>query len=224
MSYEDYFKSEQWTAYLKLMEERPAAFQDSEQIRIITDPETVMEFIERTGRTIGVLYQSPFSILVVDLVRDAGGEVFAYERLLPAVPGGAVVTVPRCGDSFILVKQYRHAIRKTQLSFPRGFGEKNINAIDNAAKELKEEIGARVTASRRLGAVTADSGILGNEVDVIEAIIEPGEFKSGYEGITEVLLYTEDEMDRLIAERQITDGYTLAAWTLYKSSKKNICS
>lgn len=86
MSYEDYFKSEQWSAYLKLMEERPAAFQDSEQIRIITDPETVMEFIERTGRTIGVLYQSPFSILVVDLVRDAGGEVFAYERLLRQYP------------------------------------------------------------------------------------------------------------------------------------------
>ena len=216
----DYFKSEQWTEYLKLMEERPAAFQDSEQLQIITDPETVTEFMERTGRIIGVLYQSPFSILVVDLVKGTDGDVFAYERLLPALAEGAVITVPRCGESFILVKQFRHAIRKTQLSFPRGFGEKNINVADNTIKELKEEIGAGVTASRWLGVVTADSGILGNEVDVVEATIEPAEFKYGHEGITEVCLYTENEIDELIAGRKITDGYTLAAWVLYKSSKE----
>ena len=58
MSYEDYFKSEQWTAYLKLMEERPAAFQDSEQIRIMfhdLDDDT-LELVKELSEEVDSLY------------------------------------------------------------------------------------------------------------------------------------------------------------------------
>lgn len=111
----------------------------SPPLRIILDKNEVKTFSEQSGRDIGIMYDSPYNTLVVDLVKDADGNEFAYERLLPK-NDGAVVMIPSYKGRFILLNQYRHAIGGHQLCFPRGFGENGLSAKRtpqrNCAKRL----------------------------------------------------------------------------------------
>lgn len=63
----------------------------------------------------------------------------------------------------MLLKQYRHAIRRMQYAFPRGFAEEDDKTpADNAIRELQEEIHAVITKSPVfLGRIVADSGLTG---------------------------------------------------------------
>ena len=54
-----------WSRYLRLMEERPEAFAQSPSLPIITDPREAEDFTARTGRQLGVLYESPYRILQI---------------------------------------------------------------------------------------------------------------------------------------------------------------
>lgn len=215
MNYENAW---QWAEYTELMKSRPEEFTQSENLQIITDINTVAEFVKKTGRQIGVMYQSKYSILVVDLVKDKNGKYYAFERTLPLVKNGAVVTVPQYGDQFVLLKQYRHSLRDYQYAFPRGFGEIGISPENNAKKEISEEIGAVVLEHEHLGNVVADSGRCGDLVSVYYCRVTKPICKKDYEGIEEMLLLREQELDRLISDGMITDGFTLSAWSLLKSS------
>ena len=87
-----------WSRYLRLMEERPEAFAQSPSLPIITDPREAEAFTARTGRQLGVLYESPYRILLVDLVQGPKGP-FAYERILPASTG-AFLAMERVTSGF----------------------------------------------------------------------------------------------------------------------------
>ena len=211
--------SEEWKDYLRLTRERPECFQQDERLSIVLDEETVREFVSRTGKKIGVAYRSPYNLMVVDLVRDPAGKVFAYERLLPAVAKGAVVTVPVCEEHYALLRQFRHAIRREQYAFPRGFGEEGLSAEENAAKELEEELGARVLSVRTLGSVAADSGISSTSVVVVACEIDRTVLKKDYEGIQDVVLLSKEDLTRWIVSGRIDDGFTLSAWALLRAEE-----
>ncbi|MBE7005437.1 MAG: NUDIX hydrolase [Ruminococcaceae bacterium] len=212
----------EWARYLTLREQRPAAFQDG-ALEIVTEADTVDRFAEASGKRLGVLYESPYHLLVVDLVKPVGADerrMFAYERLLPAVESGAVVAMPLYGDRLVLLRQFRHAPREDMLSFPRGFGEPGLSGRDNLRKELFEEIGApEVTEIHYLGTVAADSGILGTRAEVFLCHVDRPQLRRGYEGIEAVELLSERELSARIASGGVTDGYTLAAFALYVSQK-----
>ena len=203
-----------WKEYLELVKERPEEFAPSSSMEIVLDEESVAEFERNTGMQIGVAYRSPYHILVVDLVRDAPGHLIAYERLIPASVGKSVVAIPLYGEKLVLLKQYRHALRGYQIAFPRGFGEDGLTAVENAEKELREEIGATVVEARSLGRVVANSGISGDKAEVVFCKVSEFEVKPGYEGISEAICLSSDELCELIANEGIDDGFTLSAWAL----------
>lgn len=214
----DYFDTPEWQQYEQLRSERPDAFKDDPHLMICSDQHRILDFMNRTGRKIGVVYKSPFSLMVVDLVEDLSANLFAYERLLPAVTGSAVVTIPKLDDRYVLLNQFRHALRQMQLAFPRGFGEERLSALENAEKEIKEETGAAsVTDLRLLGHITPDSGEMGTCVSIVSCCIDKINLNKNYEGIDRILLVTEDELREMIAHGRITDGYTLAAWALLRT-------
>lgn len=206
-----------WTRYLQLMEERPEAFVQDPLLPIETDPAQVEAFTARTGREIGVLYESPYRMMVVDLVRGPRG-LFAYERILPASRGESVVTVPVWEGKLVLLEQFRHAPRRLQTAFPRGFGEDGLTAEENARKELREELRAEVLALRPLGRILPDSGLTGGETRVLLCrITRPGP-EMGYEEIHGLRCLTAEELEREIAAGRIDDGFTLAAWALCRAA------
>lgn len=106
--------------YFDLMQERPNAFTQSPVLSIVTDKQRMLAFMESTNKQLGVVYKSPFHLMVVDLIAGVNGEDFAYERLLPTVEKGAVVCLVEYNNKIVLERVFRHAIRKEQLELPRG--------------------------------------------------------------------------------------------------------
>ncbi len=226
MTFEAYKKqkeqSTEWKRYQTLMTERPALFAPCELLSIETSLDVICDYeLNTPDRVIGAVYESPYSILIVDLVRDREGNRYCYERILPAQPNGAVITVPVYEGKFVLLRQFRHAIRKEQLCFPRGFGEAGITAAGNAGKELMEEIGAAVLSAKRLGAVSGDSGLSSGMAEVYACVVTMPQKPQTKEGIHEILLVSKEELDQMIQNEKITDALTLSAYTLYAAKKGN---
>lgn len=182
----------------------------------------MLTFIESTNKQLGVVYKSPFHLMVVDLIAGVNGEDFAYERLLPTVEKGAVVCLVEYNNKIVLERVFRHAIRKEQLELPRGFGEPNISGPDNVIKECREELSATIDRNsiKFLGTVVADSGCLAGSADVYFCkawnVIE----KFGYEGIGSLEFISYETINHFIANGGISDGFTLAALKLFDAYKE----
>lgn len=206
--------------YQRLMGERPQAFAPSHLFPIETDPEIIANFTAHTGQPVGVIYESPYQILVVDLIRGPNG-LFTYERVLPTAQGDPVVAIPIWEGRFVLLEQFRHPLRRCQIAFPRGFGEDGLSAEENVCKEIREELQSTVLAQRILGHVTTDSGLsAGSACVVLCRITEPKPVPE-YEGIRRAICLTSAELEHQIADKQIDDGFTLSAYALYQVSKKD---
>ncbi len=217
-----YHQTAAWQKYLLLMKERPDDFAQG-PLEIVTDAGLVDRFYEENRKELGVLYRSPYHILVVDLVRDMEDRdrLFAYERLLPAADGAAVVAVPVYNGKFILLCQFRHAVRKDVLAFPRGFGENGLGSEDNLKKELKEELQVdQVEDIRPLGSIAADTGSLSGQADVYFCRVSRPRIRQGYEEIEELVYADEAGLRQMIARGEIIDGFTLAAFALYQEHGK----
>ena len=204
--------------YFNLMEQKPHLFSRSEVYPIVTDREEIEGYERKSGKRIGVLYKSPYNTLVVDLIDGENG-YFTYERIIPTAGERGVVCVPVINGRFLLLNQYRYSIRQLQICFPRGFGEDGIPSCENAKKEMGEETGAVVSECVRLGSLTADSGLIGAECDVYLCIIESFDESRHEEGIKEMLLLSQDELEEKISSGAINDGFTLGAYMLYKARK-----
>lgn len=198
--------------YFHLMKTRPECFRESEIYPIEADRSVIEEYSRQNGVSLGVVYKSKYTILVVDLIKKHDGGYFTYERILPASEGKGVVCVPVFEDKLIMIRQYRHSMRAFQLCFPRGYGEDNLTAIENAKKELHEEIGACVKSAVKVGETVADSGLAGALVDIILCSVSEFEPQPGHEGICDTILVTKDELKQKIENGEINDGFTLAAF------------
>lgn len=210
----------EWIKYKKIMTEHPQHFAHSKKLEIITDEKMVTDFENNTGKIIGVNYESEYHIMVVDLVYD-GEKYFSYERLLPAVDAGAVVIVPICNGNFVLLEQFRHALRDYQYAFPRGFASTGLSAEDNCRKELKEELGCEAKEIVSLGTVVSDSGLSGDKVNVYLCTVDSYEEHYGHEGICRTIELTASRFQDYVSEGKINDGYTLSAYAMYLNKTLN---
>ncbi|NFE72488.1 hypothetical protein FDC27_04770 [Clostridium botulinum] len=222
--------------YIDLYKNRPDMFKENNNMTIVKPiKDGIKEIIKYDtvyNKNIGVVYKSDYNMMVVDLIRNKEDKYSTYERLMPTVQKGAVVVVPLYKGKFILLNQFRHAIREKQLAFPRGYGEidkngEEIDAENNAIKEIEEELEAEIIDKpQKLGNVIADSGISANKVMIYTVNIAAYKEKSGYEGIESIQLKTEEELIYSIKNGEINDGYTLAAYMLYihKTKRKSSLS
>ncbi|MCD8117315.1 MAG: NUDIX hydrolase [Oscillospiraceae bacterium] len=215
-------RSKSWQEYLSLMEERPELFRQNDGLRIITALADICAYERRTGQIIGVRYRSPYYMLVQDLVQNAQGEVFFYDRLLPAVPAGAVAMLPVYQGKYVLLHQFRHAIRDYQYGFPRGFGEPGLSPEENAQKELREELGGRAARIELLGTIYPDSGLTSTGVSVYRCDMESVSLQADHEQIENIVFLSSDELQQWVRDGKITDSFTLAAILLLKAKETKL--
>jgi ADP-ribose pyrophosphatase len=166
----------------------------------------------------GVVYESAYNIGLVDLVLEDGESPYAYERVIPARMGTpvVVVTMSRQGE-FVLLRQFRHAIRRYQLAFPRGFGENGLSARENAMKELLEELNAEVVGDMvLLGSVCPDSGLTSAEADVFLCVVDS--FAPSHdEGIVGARVLSGVDLWEMVRKGEVDDGFTLSALAMLEA-------
>ncbi|MGN1119995.1 MAG: NUDIX hydrolase, partial [Oscillospiraceae bacterium] len=107
----------------------------------------------------GMVYNSRFNTMLADPIRAKDGSFFPYERIVPSAGNGVVMVTVHDGK-LVLLRQYRHALRAEQYSFPRGYGEHGILSRENALKEIREEMNAQVSREPVfLGSISPDTGL-----------------------------------------------------------------
>lgn len=207
--------------YFKLIDERPDEFINNGELSIITDYDELMNYCWNHSRELGLIYKSDYHLLVVDLVKDKSGNVFPYERLIDTTPGGAVI-IPIYNDKYVLLKQYRHAMRDYQYAFPRGFAKLNELWKDTALRELHEELNCNSNDCKFVGKIIADSGVSGNKVNSCASVIVGDVSSVITEGIVDILVVTEQELLAMIARGEVNDGLTLSSLMLWIAQRDTL--
>lgn len=217
--------------YLALMRERPDLFVNPPHapITIVLDEEGMRTVethmaehlaakgLPREWAQVGIAYEDQYLTLLRDAVRFPDGSPGTYIRTV-APPGGAsgVIVLPVYEGNVLLLRHFRHGTRSWLLEFPRGFGEPEVSSGENARRELGEEIAGVVKRLVPLGPVHIDGGS-GQVDELFYAELDGYGAHDQMEGIAEVMAVPMAELDRMIADAEITDGYTLAAYARAKA-------
>jgi ADP-ribose pyrophosphatase len=113
-----------------------------------------------------------------------------------------------------MIKKYQHEKRCWSWEFPRGFGEPELSAEDNARKELQEEIGVSPIELRLLSHIADGKG----GVSFFFVTIPPGQeitVDIG-EGIIHYTWVSKKEIEQMIKQGQLSDYFSLWAYCLAK--------
>jgi 8-oxo-dGTP pyrophosphatase MutT (NUDIX family) len=161
------------------------------------------------------VYRNNWLTLREDDIRRPDGSFGIYSVI--DKPTYALV-IPRDGDRFHLVEQFRYPLGMRRWEFPQGTapGQESLEPTELAARELREETGLRAASMELLGMLDAAPGMSSQRGRVFLATgITEGEHDREHE---EQDMHSEwfvrAELERMIREGEITDAQSIAAWTL----------
>jgi ADP-ribose pyrophosphatase len=166
-----------------------------------------------------LVWHNPIARLFEDRVRypahDGGDETEARNfRLVPAQDQeeGVVIAPIDEHGRLLLVRQFRHPVRRWMIECPRGARERGESPEEAAARELREETGADATAFLPLGRLAPDSGQLGSVVWLLAARVRragPRE-PEDTEAIDRVVPMAYAALRSACERGEILDAFTLA--------------
>lgn len=218
--------------YDELINKTPSLFSNERALlNIILDPKIIAEWeakkeaeLKQKGlplewAKIGVILDDPYNLIVRDLVQFPDGDMRGYGRSIATASlrgGKGVVVLPEYEGKIMLLHLYRHAMRQWHYEVPRGYGEPNIPAIENAHKEVEEETGGKVSELVSLGEFYNNTGYESASVALFYAKLSSVGTPEINEGIESFVWLTVKELEEWIADEKITDGFTIAAYTKAK--------
>ncbi len=223
--------------YLALIKARPDLFKNLAHggIKILTKEADIRDVEARMMAKglpyelarVGFVYEDPYTCIVRDAVEFPDGKLLpdgtkdnrgTYIRMIDPrehrVAG--VATLPVYQGQVLLIRIFRHALRGENLEIPRGFGEKGFSREENAHRELQEEIRATASSMVYLGQLYTNTGMSGTYDELFFAEVDSYGEVEIKEGIIAILPTPIPEFERMIRDNEITDGYTIAAYTRAK--------
>lgn len=215
--------------YTDLQRNFPHLFSNQDALlQIVLDPQAIQTWeTEKKAQllaqglpdywaNIGVVYDDPYILILRDLVRLPSQRLGAYIRILGAADlkgGRATVILPVYQHKVLILRQFRHSTRQWHWEVPRGFGEPNTSFVENARKEIMEEIGGEVSELIDLGPYHSNTGIEGGSAQLVLAKLKSIGAVEQDEGIKSYQLVTIEKLEEMIRDAEITDGFTIAVFT-----------
>jgi 8-oxo-dGTP pyrophosphatase MutT (NUDIX family) len=163
-----------------------------------------------------VAYRNNWMTLHEDTIRRPDGSEGIYAVV--DKPTFALV-IPRDGDRFQLVEQFRYPIGKRSWEFPQGTapGQVEMDGLELAGHELREETGLTAGTMTTLGFIDIAPGMSSQRgqvfvaTDLTEGVPEreheEQDMRSGW--------FSRADMEQMMRDGVLTDAQTLAAWALY---------
>ncbi len=131
----------------------------------------------------------------------------------------AIVATPS-PDSVVLVRQYRHPVRRSLWEIPAGTAEPGEGVLEGALRELAEETGYRAGAARRLGAFFMTPGFCDEIMHFVHAHdLQPGAQTLDEDERIVVQSFTIQEAEALLACGEIADAKTAMALLWLRGSR-----
>ena len=131
---------------------------------------------------------------------------------------GAVVLLPRQADGTLLViKQYRHSVRKELLEFPAGTLEPGEEPLACAQRELAEETGHMATEWQDLGQLHPAPGFCSEVQHCFLATgLSPYAATADDDEVIEVVPMSTAQVEQAIRDGRMTDAKSIALYTRAK--------
>jgi len=164
-------------------------------------------------------FQGKFLKVRVDQVERPDGSIGTYE--LVEKPD-FVMIIPKIGNNFYLVNQYRYSVGSPSWEFPQGEC-KGINDLEVCAREeLKEELGFEAKRLTLLGNLwlAVGNSTQGCGIFLTERVIQDKQQLQESEADLITGSFTEQEIANMIRLGEIRSSTTVAAFGLYLLSRK----
>jgi len=132
---------------------------------------------------------------------------------------GAIGAVCRMSDGrFLFVRQFRKAIEDYCFEIVAGTLEAGEDVRDCALREIREETGYGVRDLLRLGRIAPSPGYSDEYIHIFYAELEPNAGGQSLDDGEHVYLLPIEraEFERMVAEGEVVDAKTLAAWLLFE--------
>lgn len=216
--------------YQDLIEKYPHLFKNQDApLKIITDPDIITRWQEEFAQMsplksrfkdegkIGVLFEDSHYIFLRDLICFPDGTLKGIMRIINRGElsiGSGVVVLPVLDHHIILIEHFRSGTRQWHLELPRGFGEHGISPEMQARAEIEEEIGGKITELTQIGYLYNNTGLEGNKVHLFFARLSKIDLPNQNEGIRKIVFRTKEELEALIHDGGITDGFTLSTYAV----------
>lgn len=169
-----------------------------------------------------IVYDNQWMRLREDAIRRPDGSQGIYSYV--EKPDFALV-IPVERDGFHLIEQYRYPVSHRSWEFPQGTLPNRADAdpATLARRELTEETGLRAGRLRRLGFLYPAKGMSSQACTVFVADqLEAGQHSREHEEQDMRQRWiSRSELEAMIRGGIITDGSTIAAYTLYLLSGEN---
>ena len=161
------------------------------------------------------VYRNSWMTVREDAIRRPDGSHGIYGVI--DKPTYALV-VARDGDLFHLVEQFRYPIGLRRWEFPQGTApdRADLEPLELAARELREETGLRADSLVRLGQLDVAPGMSSQRGWVFLATgLTQGEHEREHEEQDmHSAWFTGAQIEQMIRDGDITDAQTIAAWTM----------
>ncbi len=164
-----------------------------------------------------LVYEGAFLRVQKDTVELLNQGLATREYVLH--PGAALVICQDQQKQILLIRQYRHALRQEFVEFPAGKRDAGEDLRQTAERELREETGIKAKHLQRIGSIHPCIGYADELIEVY--------FTDSFSVGTPQLQEGEEELQSFwVSEKQfieklnrgeITDGKTLAAWSLWRA-------
>lgn len=158
------------------------------------------------------VYRNPWITVREDVIKRPDGSTALYGVIDRA---DFVLVIPRDGDRFHLVEQFRYPVGVRCLEFPQGHAPCE-SPLEMAQRELREETGFTAATWHRLGRLHAAHGMCSQCYEVwLAEDLTPGPPELEHEE-QDMRQFTIDknELERMMAEGEFPDAHSLAAYAL----------
>jgi 8-oxo-dGTP pyrophosphatase MutT (NUDIX family) len=161
------------------------------------------------------VYRNSWLTLREDDIRRPDGSPGLYAVI--DKPTYALV-IPRDGDRFHLVEQFRYPLGMRRWEFPQGTApdQERLDPTELAARELREETGLTADSMELLGTLDVAPGMSSQRGLVFLAtdITEGEHDREHEEQDMHSAWFTRVHLERMMRDGDITDAQSVAAWTL----------
>lgn len=161
------------------------------------------------------VYRNSWMTVREDAIRRPDGSFGIYGVI--DKPTYALV-VARDGDRFHLVEQYRYPIGLRRWEFPQGTApdREDLEPLELAARELREETGLRAASMTRLGQLDVAPGMSSQRgwVFLATGLTEGEHEREHEEQDMHSDWFTGAQVEQMIRDGAITDAQTIAAWAM----------
>ena len=138
-------------------------------------------------------------------------------------PGAVVLLAERPAGRFVLVRQYRTAMRETLLEMVAGTLEPGESPELAARRELEEESGYVVESLRPLGVIVPCPGYSAERLHLFHARVglQPGATRPDFDEQVTAVVMTRDEIEAAIASGELKDAKSIAIWHIGSNRRNN---